>query len=443
MTNGQMTRRRWLAAGATGLGAAGLAACGAGEAGPGGQTAAKGKVVFMSQGADPVDEGRYKPLVEQFNAKAGPVTVELIQGDTGGSAVAAQGKIITLAAGGTPPDMFWTHAYVAPNIFKLGLTADINPYIKKDKDFKVANLFDAPVGDYLFDGKQTGLPREATTMVLVYNKELFQKNGVALPNDNWTWDDYLKAAQALTKPGAAGGATWGTGGFVEQGSNGSNVAYPKVWQEGGDVVDKTRTKFTLHQSPAVEQMQWVADLVAKHHVHPYGGEWPGPAIRDSWNTGRIGMFASISVWTNFNQSQFEWDITHLPKGKTRSTRTASAGHSMTTGSKNKDAAWEWMKFLHSKASYEHWAKGGLTIPTYKEVANTVFVNPSQPPKNAKLALDAFSYARSEPIAGDWGTVGAEVQKAMLEAYSGQKTAASALGSIAQAIDALLAKVPGK
>jgi len=447
MTLDGMTRRRWMGGFATGTGAVALAACGAGGAtggSSGAQTAAKGKVVFMSQGADPNDEARYKPLIEQFNAKAGPVTTEHIQGDTGGSAVAAQGKLITLAASGTPPDVFWTHAYISPNLQKLGLLADINPYIKKDKDFKISSLFEAPVKDYEADGKQYGLPREATTMLLVYNKELFQKNGVALPTDNWTWDDFLKAAQQLTKPGASGGPTFGTGGFVEQGSNGSNIAYPKVWQEGGDVVDKARTKFTLHQSPAVEQMQWAADLVSKHHVHPFGAEWPGAAIRDSWNTGRIGMFVNISVWTNFNQSQFEWDVAPLPKGKTKSTRTASAGHSVTSGSKNKDAAWEWMRFLHSKASYEHWGKLGLTIPTHKEVASSsVFLNPTQPPKNAKVALDAFTYARSEPIAGDWGNVGAEVQKAMTEAYAGRATAASALGAISQIADALLAKVPGK
>src|SRR5688572_13355315 len=230
MIKTQMSRRRWLAAGSAATGAAALAACGA-DAGPGAQTKASGKVVFMSQGADPNDEGRYKPLVEQFNAKASGVTIDHIQGDAAGSAVAAQGKVITLAAAGTPPDIFWTHAYVAPNLFKLGLTADINPYIKKDRDFKLANLFPAAVKDYDFDGKQTGLPREATTMITIINKELFQKSGVALPTANWTWDDFLKAAQAMTK-GSGSTGTWGAAGFGGLGSAAYNI-YPKIWQEGG------------------------------------------------------------------------------------------------------------------------------------------------------------------------------------------------------------------
>src|SRR5918999_598274 len=90
MIRTEMSRRRWLAAGSAVIGASALAACGA-DAGPAAQTKASGKVVFMSQGQDVNDEGRYKPLVEQFNAKATGVTIDYIQGDAGGSAVAAQG----------------------------------------------------------------------------------------------------------------------------------------------------------------------------------------------------------------------------------------------------------------------------------------------------------------------------------------------------------------
>ena len=167
-------------------------------------------------------------------------------------------------------------------------------------------------------------------------------------------------------------------------------------------------------------MQWVADLVTRHRVHAYGDEFPGTNPREVWNSGRFGMFVQICVYTNFNQAQFDWDIVPLPKGKTQVTRTASAGHSMTAASKNKDAAWEVLKFLGSKPSYEHWAKLGLTIPTFKEVAESPLVlNPNAPPKSAKIATDAFAYARPEPISGDWGNVGAEISKAMAEVYAGK------------------------
>ena len=346
------------------------------------------------------------------------MTIDLIQGDAGGSAVTAQGKVIAMVASGTAPDLFWTHAYVSPNLQKLGLLTDINPYIKRDKDFKVSNYFEAPFKDYEADGKQYGVPREATTTIVIVNKELFQKSGVALPSPTWTWDDFLKAAQQMTR-GDGSTRTWGVAGFsvglrlTPVLPPGALRPYPKVWQEGGDIVDKTRTKFTLHQTPAVEQMQWVADLVNRHKRAPLSGtSSPEPNRRDVWNSGRIGMYVQHSASTPTSTRPSSTGTSCTSRGASPVTRTASAGHSMTAASKNKDAAWEALKFLGSKPAYEHWAKGGLTIPTYKEVAESPLVlNPNAPPKSAKIATDAFAYARPEPISGDWGNVGAEMSKA--------------------------------
>jgi len=116
---------------------------------------------------------------------------------------------------------------------------------------------------------------------------------------------------------------------------------------------------------------------------------------------------------------------------------------VTAGSKNKDAAWEVLKMLASKPTYEHWAKTGLTVPTHKEVAQASVVNPTLPPKSAKVALDAFAYARSEPISGDWGNFSAEVNKALAPVWLGQTDVKGALTPIVQAVESLLVKVPGK
>ncbi len=127
-----------------------LVACGAtGQPGSASTAGApKGKVTFMSQGTDPTDEQRYKPLIDEYNARKGPVTIDLIQGDPGGGAVNAQGKLLALVAADSAPDVFWTHAYITPNLYKLGMLADISGYLKKDKDIKLSNYFEAPTKDY-------------------------------------------------------------------------------------------------------------------------------------------------------------------------------------------------------------------------------------------------------------------------------------------------------
>ena len=46
-----------------------------------------------------------------------------------------------------------------------------------------------------YDGSVYGFPRDISVEVLYYNKDIFDEAGVAYPDDTWTWDDFLAAAE--------------------------------------------------------------------------------------------------------------------------------------------------------------------------------------------------------------------------------------------------------
>jgi len=48
------------------------------------------------------------------------------------------------------------------------------------------------------EGLQYGLPKYHGALALYYNKDLFDEHGVAYPNADWTYGDYLEAMQRLT-----------------------------------------------------------------------------------------------------------------------------------------------------------------------------------------------------------------------------------------------------
>ena len=58
------------------------------------------------------------------------------------------------------------------------------------------------------DGKLYGLPNGTQTMVMYYNKKMFDDAGIAYPKDGWTWDEFSDAAKKLTK---ADGSVYGYG----------------------------------------------------------------------------------------------------------------------------------------------------------------------------------------------------------------------------------------
>ena len=50
-----------------------------------------------------------------------------------------------------------------------------------------------------FEGSVYGFPRDIGLEVLYYNKDHFDAAGLSYPDDSWTWDDLLAAAETLTE----------------------------------------------------------------------------------------------------------------------------------------------------------------------------------------------------------------------------------------------------
>ncbi len=55
------------------------------------------------------------------------------------------------------------------------------------------------------------MPRDITSKVMFFNTELFEKAGVAIPDANWTWDDFEAIARKMTRDLDGDGKTdqWG------------------------------------------------------------------------------------------------------------------------------------------------------------------------------------------------------------------------------------------
>ena len=365
------------------------------------------KLVFVTQSGQ-LSENRYNPILAKYKEKAPSVDVEVIW--AGASAAELQQKTLTLIAGGTPGDVFWTHTYTNAGLAKRKVPANLLDYTKKDASFKLDSFFDAAVKYFEQAGGQYAIPRETTSTVLVYNKKLFDESGVKYPAADWKWDNFVEAAVKLTK-GEGSNKQFGSAGFQQTGFSWYTLI--RAWQEGADIVNAERNKFTLNEPNGIKAVQWIQDLVHQHKAHATSVDLSAQGADVVFASGKVAMILNISVYSAFNNAPFEWDITHLPTGSTgkQVTRNASAGHSLFSGSKSQDAGWELIKHLGSLESFEHLASTGLQIPTLKAVAEKSLSGTTKPP-SAKIGLDALSYARPEPVTGDWIAVHRELTTAM-------------------------------
>ncbi|QIK84683.1 ABC transporter substrate-binding protein [Sanguibacter sp. HDW7] len=185
-----MKRRTPMVIAATAAIALTLTACGGSDGDTAGSTSGgDGKVTLSLAGWSLASTPEFKTIADAFTAQNPNVTVELKEYD----ATNYDTQMTADLAAGTAPDIF-----VQKNL-KMFYTYQSGQQLLDVSD--VTNALDAATGGkdaYTVDGKSYAVPYRQDSWVLYYNKDLFNKAGVALPDGSWTWDDYANAAKAVT-----------------------------------------------------------------------------------------------------------------------------------------------------------------------------------------------------------------------------------------------------
>src|SRR6185312_5331395 len=164
-----------------------------------------------------------------------------------------------LAAGGGPDVFFITNvpSYAARNTLE-----DLGPWIAKTK-FPIDKYVPDSLRIHSLNGKLYSIPRDSATNVLYYNKDDFDKAGVAYPDSSWKWADLQAAAKKLTV--TDGGRVTRYGLVME-----SNQWPMFAYQNGGAVFDDPvqLTKFELADPKGAAAIQWLGDLINKDKSVP-------------------------------------------------------------------------------------------------------------------------------------------------------------------------------
>ena len=189
------TVRRLATAGAMALA---LAGCGGGT--PATEVAeASGEPISWLLFGGPAEVAAYQELADAFAASEGGFPVEL-------SPVADQDDLMTQLttsfAGGEQPDVFLVNYLRYGQFAAEGVLAPVQPYLDASTAIAEDEFAPAALEAFRFDGEElTCLPQNQSSLVAYYNADLFEAAGVAHPAADWTWDDFLAAAQALHRRG--------------------------------------------------------------------------------------------------------------------------------------------------------------------------------------------------------------------------------------------------
>jgi multiple sugar transport system substrate-binding protein len=108
-------------------------------------------------------------------------------------------KMAAQAAGNNLPDIMQQNfgEYLNQYASKELLT-DLTEFVEKGT-IDVEGVSDTIMESGTKDGKLLGIPTGTNALAAIYDKEMLEKAGVPLPNENWTWEDYEAAANKVHK----------------------------------------------------------------------------------------------------------------------------------------------------------------------------------------------------------------------------------------------------
>lgn len=384
----------------------------------GGNTAAmpSGEISYQVFG-DPEEIAVFEAVVAGYNKYNPNVKVNL-------DVVPSQGEYMTKLsasiASGTPPDVFLLNYRRYGQFLGKNQLEPAEDYLAKSATVKKEMFFDVPLKAFSDGGKLQCMPQNISSMVVYYNKDLFQKYNVPLPTDDWTWDQFLDAAKKLTMDTDGDG----TPNIYGLGTEASIIRLaPFIWQNGGKLMDDEAnpTKMTLTDPASLQAIEFFMNLSNKHKVVPTEAEFRAQDFEARFKEGTLAMtLNSRRVVPVFRTIKgFTWDVAAPPSGKAgRVSVLHSDAYCMAAAGKNKAATWNFVEYAIGKEGQEIAAKLGRTVPSMKDVANSpVFLDPAQAPANSKVFLDERQL-RVLPIVPAWPAMEKAINTELEEAFYG-------------------------
>lgn len=430
------TRRHLLSLGAVLPAAAAIACAPGGEAdragSPAGRVAPGAKLSFASWGGPDVQDISRKHA-DQFQETHPGVTVEFIS-------TAGQNhidKLTAAATSGTAIDVFYLSPGDTPTLAERGLIRSIADFVKRDK-YDVADFYAKCLEQYFWKNQLYALPRGFGNQDIYLNVDMWDGAGLTHPpydwkSNAWTTNDFLEAARRISRGPVDAREVWGW----TQGTGFRQWA-PWVWIFGGDILDKDNTRIILDQAPAVEGLQFLQDLIHKHHV------MPPPAAKvnaiNAMGSGQLGMAMGIpaSLANYRKQAGLRFDVAPMPRKAMRLTSGGGVAWHTAAGATDPAAAWELHKMVAGKPFQLDECEADVTAPPRKSVLTSkCFHDPSQPPKGIEVMVQAPEFVHTDPSVLGWTDAEDELQRAFSALWDGTKTAHQIVQEVAPQVNRIL------
>ncbi|MEU4163394.1 sugar ABC transporter substrate-binding protein [Actinoplanes sp. NPDC026670] len=336
-------------------------------------------------------DGTIKDVVAGFQKKYPNVKVELNSALSGDKHYTALQNAVAAGSGG--PDVAQVE-YFAVLQFALGKSlANLSGY---GADKLKADFTPGPWAAVTPNGGVYGLPLDSGPMALFYNKEVFDKHGIAVPA---TWAEYVEAARKLHTADPKAYITGDTGdaGFTTS----------MIWQAGGKPYQVSGTDVTINfadpgaaKFTAMWQPMITEKLVAP--IPPWSDEWfkalgdgtIASLVTGAWMPGNLASGAAAASG--------KWRTAPMPQYEAGGKATAENGGSslgVMDKSANKALAYAFVRYAASEEGKDLRIKAGAFPSTTKDLTSPEFLGTEFPYFGGQKANEILAASAQDVVSG--------------------------------------------
>ncbi|MCX6036358.1 MAG: sugar ABC transporter substrate-binding protein [Chloroflexi bacterium] len=391
-------------------------------------------ITFSAWGA-PEELAVWNQIVADFEAANTNIKVNVEVSDWG----AYWDKLKTQLAASTPPDIFAMDAPLFLDYQSRGVLLNLQPYVDQNPDM-LKDVYPQTLSAYQTSDGYYGLPRDFQTIVLFYNKDMFDAAGMAYPTSDWTWEDLRTAAKQLTKD-TSGDGKIDQYGFVFDQWDMEPGWSEAIWAYGGDIVNADHTKTLIGDPAARQAWQLLYDMVFVDKSVPDAntiGQYGGDLFQ-----AKVAAMMPMGHWAvpGYNTGGFKYDVAPMPKGPSgQATSVNSAGFVVAKATKHPQEAFDFIKFVLSQSGQTRLAELGFACPVLKTVAESpIFLQQSGSTLNQQVFLDSLAFAHMKPVFKGYDEWASVVGDGMGAVWRGEADLNTTLNDIVAQADAVLAK----
>lgn len=390
--------------------------------------------IFGNMGAGP-EQRAFVQRLEAFEAQQPGVKVKRIEavGETFYSIVP---KILTMVAGGSPPDLIRVGNHSTAMFASRGALLPLDDRIANDRSLDYGDFYPRAREAFQVEGKTYALPENGESYAVHYNETVIRAKGLPSPRElwekgQWTAEAFMKTAEALTE---------GTGpskklGVMFEAWHSENW----IFLNGGSVLSRDGKNVLIDQPESYAGLQYVADLVNVQRVAINPVELAGRNSAELFSSGTIGMHITggwrIARYAEITKGAFEYKTAGLPLLRSRTSKFEISGYAIPKDSKNPDLAWELLKFITGPVGQTIWSNVG--IPTRNSVLDQ-FRKVNQNAERYKPFLDVLRNVRWTPFVRRSPEIGQILLDGQEPIFSGRVSAREAAQGMGQKMRTVLA-----